>query len=347
MIQSTVRKFLMKGISLIPQAVFSRVVPRDSFVFEYHLVADEDLPHIQSLYSYKSRRAFIDDLDFLEKEFDLLGYEDFIDRTTGRQKKGRPAALITFDDGLSECYQVVRPLLLERGIRAIFFLATDFIDNRALFHRHAESLCIERLKEMAPNRQQEYYTQLNEQFESELSCFTEVQDFLRDIHRRDPARGLDTVGSMLGIDFDEFLADHNPYLSRDQIVKMAEEGFTIGAHSLDHEDLKELDAESIEQQITGSCETVAEITGQKPVPFAFPYGMTELNRELLAEIAKKHDSTVGVMFGTHGILLEPPYLNRINADSPDGALPGHSNIPQKVRRAYVRYPLSRLYRLLS
>jgi peptidoglycan/xylan/chitin deacetylase (PgdA/CDA1 family) len=347
MIQTTVRKLLLKWINLIPQTVLSRIVPRDSFVFEYHLVSDEDLPHIRSLYPYKSQRAFAEDLDYLEREFDLLGYEDFINRENGARAKGKPAALITFDDGLAECYHVVRPMLLERGIPAIFFVTTDFIDNRTLFHRHAESLCIERIKAMQPDYQQEYFTRLNGEFGSTLSSVAEIPAFLRGLHKRDPANGLDKVGSLLDIDFREFLTDRSPYLSRDQIVQMVEEGFTIGAHSLNHPNFKDMEAELLERQIAGSCETIAEITGRKPVPFAFPYAMTGLNRGLLADIARKHNSTVGVMFGTHGILLDPPYVNRINADSPGGAKADHSNIPLKIREAYARYPLSRLHRLLS
>ena len=58
----------------------------------------------------------------------------------GKKRVLRTPSLLTFDDGLSECYQVVAPILKEKGIPATFFLCSAFVDNHELAYRFQEEL---------------------------------------------------------------------------------------------------------------------------------------------------------------------------------------------------------------
>ncbi len=58
----------------------------------------------------------------------------------------------------------------------------------------------------------------------------------------------------------------------DEIRRLAELGHEIGAHSLTHPRLTELDANALRHEIDGSREAVIRMTGQAPHSFAYPYG---------------------------------------------------------------------------
>ncbi len=108
----------------------------------YHLVSDVAVPHVDQLYPIKSVDQFKKDIDFLWTHFNPISYcnlQEYIKRDTFPQK---PSFLLSFDDGLREFHDVVAPILLEKGVPAICFLNSGFIDNRDLMFRYKASLLV-------------------------------------------------------------------------------------------------------------------------------------------------------------------------------------------------------------
>src|SRR5262245_43774967 len=117
--------FARRALQKSPLWLLKRIVHRSRLAFCYHVVSDKPLPHIRHLYRTKSVAAFEQDLDYLERNFDLCTYEDWIAPSSTR--RGRTKALLTFDDGMAECFDTIRPILLRRGIPGVFFLVSEFI----------------------------------------------------------------------------------------------------------------------------------------------------------------------------------------------------------------------------
>ncbi len=343
MIVAAVRRAITRGLLTVPPSLWAKIIPRREFVFTYHLLSDTDLPHVKALYPCKKPWMFGDDLECLQQKFDLVSYEEFARRHARPTVNSRPLAMITFDDGMEQCFSVARPLLLQRQAPAVFFVVADFIDNRTLFYRHKISLCVVRLQRATPDEQKQWLAAI-----SALTCraFAEPDALVRYLlsQRKDTAM-LDELCSLLGIDAHAYLREAKPYLSAEQIKLMAQEGLTIGAHSLSHPDFRRLDAQAIEREIAESCARVCEVTESSSAPFAFPHGIQGLDRQILRGIASRNPK-IGLMFGTQGLLLEAPFVHRISADSPQGASLKQSNLPKRLHEAYARYPTSLLSRLL-
>jgi hypothetical protein len=64
----------------------------------YHIVSDEDCPHIQNLYRFKSINEFIRDIDYLAARYLPIGADDLNDVLAGKYE-GKKIMLLTFDDG--------------------------------------------------------------------------------------------------------------------------------------------------------------------------------------------------------------------------------------------------------
>jgi peptidoglycan/xylan/chitin deacetylase (PgdA/CDA1 family) len=71
-------------------------------------------------------------LAFLHEHFDFIGMDDVLAAIGGAKLPPAPV-LITFDDGYRDNHDVVLPILRNHGARAVFFVATDYIERRKLF----------------------------------------------------------------------------------------------------------------------------------------------------------------------------------------------------------------------
>jgi peptidoglycan/xylan/chitin deacetylase (PgdA/CDA1 family) len=64
----------------------------------------------------------------------------------------------------------------------------------------------------------------------------------------------------------------NAILTADELPELVAAGWEIGAHTLTHADLSQLDYESCRREIEGSCRALKEITGVDVQTLAYPFG---------------------------------------------------------------------------
>src|SRR5262245_59129809 len=110
---------------LMPSAVLHRVMNIEVIVLMYLVVSDETLPHVAHLYPYKGSAEFAADMRYLKANHSILSFKEF-ESGTRRSRHWQPAVLLTFDDGFSECYEIIRPILLQMGIPCTFFVTSSF-----------------------------------------------------------------------------------------------------------------------------------------------------------------------------------------------------------------------------
>lgn len=84
-------------------------------------------PRIKGLHVDGFRRQ----LDHLAERFRLVGPDDVLAATAGEDLPD-DAALLTFDDGYAEHYDIVFPILHDRGLRGAFFAPVDPVRHHRL-----------------------------------------------------------------------------------------------------------------------------------------------------------------------------------------------------------------------
>lgn len=309
--------------------------------FFYHTVSDKPLAHIRNLFACKNVAQFEQDLILLEERFGLPTHQEI----SGRRSE-RWSAAISFDDGLRECFDLVRPLLLKHGVPCTFFVITDAIDNRLLMFRNKVSLFLDRWRSLTSADRAARREKLGQRFEAPNSSDGE---FLAWIDRL-PAHRVDDIDALcesLDIDCDRFLRDQRPYMTREQILQLHRDGFTIGAHTRTHPRLWELkDPSEVEREIIESCAAVRDLTGQAKVPFAFPFNGLWMDRDRIEAIRKK-TGFIDLFYDSNNLMKDRDFVvNRIWVDSPDGAASGRSNLPRMLRRAHALEPIRAMKRLM-
>gem|GEM_PF-3735921 len=120
---------------------------------------------------------------------------------------------------------------------------------------------------------------------------------------------------LLRIDTNEYLQKRGVFLSEKEIVHLHRDGFTIGAHSVSHMNLRNASLPVLKREILDSCRYIQELTGQTEVPFAFPFNSvpTQYVHEL-KKIRSEHPFVGYYFHGTNNILKSDHFVQRVGLD---------------------------------
>jgi peptidoglycan/xylan/chitin deacetylase (PgdA/CDA1 family) len=96
---------------------------------------------------------------------------------------------------------------------------------------------------------------------------------------------------------EDYLRNEKPYLTTDQIRMLSQQGFTIGAHSIDHPYFYKIPLVEQLRQTRESLNFVSSIVSQKLRLFAFPFTDFNVSKKFFEEIGPEVD----LCFGTAGM----------------------------------------------
>lgn len=174
------------------------------------------------------------------------------------------AAVITFDDGYRNNLTVAKPALVEAGLPATVFIAVDPVRRGYMWN----DLIIDAVRGAAADVDLE---------DLRLGVLRTGDDQWREIERligllkyRDYAERLDVAEEVYRRSAGT--APPRQMLTEDEVLRLAGDGITLGAHTVNHPILTRLDDRRAEQEITESRSWLGEITGAAPALFAYPNG---------------------------------------------------------------------------
>lgn len=266
----------------------------------YHIVSDNEVLHVKHLYEYKNIKQFTDDIDFLLKNYSPISLRDFLANLDNDLPLPKNAFLLTFDDGFREVHDVIAPILLEKGVPATFFINSAFVDNQELCYQHKASIltvCIE--KRVTGN----LINGLNRilDIESIKSTAEEIRYRMLSITYRD-RNLLDKIARLLDMDFSRYLKENRPYLTSHQIQKLLKDGFTIGAHSIDHPPYPLLHLSEQVRQTLESVRSIKSTFGLDYGVFAFPNTDQHVSKLFFSKI--NGAGIIDASFGNRGMMSE-------------------------------------------
>jgi peptidoglycan/xylan/chitin deacetylase (PgdA/CDA1 family) len=350
-----VKRAASKALQSMPLWFWERVVPKDVIGLGYHIVSDEDLPH-QVYYSYKNARQFENDVVYAKRR--AVDYDEVARHRLRSQPLPRSRLLFTFDDGFAECFHVIRPILRKHSVPGVFFVTTSFLDDRRRLFETSASLCLREVARMEPERAARLVAELSLDRPRQAARLTSNRTLaLRRLQtvrlpplanpaqlelalwllgfEEDGADEIERACALFGVDPAAYARTRPMFMSSAQVRQLAAEGFTIGSHGLTHLPMQRAGRERMEQEIVASCSLVRDLSGQKRVPYAFPYGGSEIKRSVIAEILRRHDF-VDLFFDTAALRCDEPFIvNRVWADPPPAQGEAGSNLSFLLRSEWA------------
>lgn len=289
-------RLALRLLSAVPLLLWEACSETALILPYYHIVTDENVPHVKHLYGFRNTRQFGEDLDFFLGRYTPVGLSDIIAHLNGERNLARNSFHLTFDDGFREMYEVVAPILKDKGVPATFFLATAFIDNRSMAHHNQASVLVEHL---AQDPDRTILGKVENLLDQNSIPGSNLFSRLTAIRYRDKAL-VGEAAAICGCDLSGYMSSASPYLTSEQIRSLLKQGFTIGAHSVDHPLYSEL---PLADQISQTVESLHFLREHFPInhrAFAFPHGDRGVAPEFFETLRTSHH--LDVSFGTDGLV---------------------------------------------
>lgn len=265
------------GLVMIYQKIFKK---KSVTILAYHKVNDS----VDYLPNTVSVNNFIKQLELLKKNFKIISVDEAVDVLVNN-KINENYLVLTFDDGYKDNYCNVYKILDKHNVKGTVFLTANPVINRENIFN--EPIC--------------YIINKTSKKNVDLSSFGIGNHSLSTSEEKSKA-GYDIVRKMIPFDnkLREEIVDHlsavldvkvpvslvsDTMLNKDEIHEMASNGFTFGAHTLSHPDLKELDNAMAWEEIHTSRTNLTSYLGIPIDYIAYPFGSYNENTVKLVEKA--------------------------------------------------------------
>jgi peptidoglycan/xylan/chitin deacetylase (PgdA/CDA1 family) len=285
-----------KIASVVPVAAWHALAGRPVLLPYYHMVSDELVPHLRHLYPYKNVAQFKADLDFFLGHCQPVSLEDLLACLYRGRSLPKRSFLFSFDDGFREMAEIVAPILNAKGVPAVFFVNSAFVDNRELCFHHKISLLLGWLLSNPDETRLKKFSDVMAEPDASVAGLAAR---LRNTSYAE-RRTLDHLAAACDLNFEQFLAQQRPYLSSQQIRGLLRDGFSIGAHSVDHPFYGALTLDEQLRQTRDSMRFLHEQFRVRQKAFAFPHSDAGVSRAFFEQISR--ECLVDISFGTAGLL---------------------------------------------
>jgi peptidoglycan/xylan/chitin deacetylase (PgdA/CDA1 family) len=296
---------------VLSPTVSLRLMPDSLICPVYHTTWQQPPVWWNQRYRARNLTELQADLEYLLRLAPPVSLQDLLEWRQGRRERPR-GWFLSFDDGYRQMAQEIAPLLVRMGVPATFFVCSSLVDNRTIFFEDLAGLIAERLQAAS----------LVPAATCEQICAAANTTVVAVLQARVPDFGLlNRMAELLELDVSNWLRGTQPYLTGCDIQRLLADGFSIGAHSVDHSLFCGI---SPQEAIRQTVESVDQLVSQFDLPyrvFAFPYGEFQLSRDLLRTLQSA--ANVQMMFGTRGVIydeLEPWLVQRMLAEEPAGDL---------------------------
>jgi peptidoglycan/xylan/chitin deacetylase (PgdA/CDA1 family) len=216
-------------------------------------------------------------LEFLQRHFHPIPLAAFISHLESKQPFPKRACLITFDDGWVDNHDYALPLLHERSIPAVVFVATGYVDSDQTFWQEQLGHLLYQVARHRIDKSilQKYGIDLG-RAENEKRIRREIAAVV-DRYRGEP---YDTIAALtselsealIGAGHADALTPVDRFMTWAQLTELAASGIAVASHTSSHRYLTRLDQPVIHSELTDSRAELKTQLGLDTMAVAYPGG---------------------------------------------------------------------------
>jgi peptidoglycan/xylan/chitin deacetylase (PgdA/CDA1 family) len=224
-------------------------------------------------------------LALLASRFRFVGLDDVLAFTRGRPLPPNPV-LITFDDGYRDTYSHALPILKRHRARAVFFIATWYLERRRMFWWDRIATMLARSQH--DHVELSYPRRMSLQLRGDRSSAARLLlDLVKTWHDLDVDRFLDGLAERCGSgwsDDEERQTADRLLLSWDEVRALSDAGMDVASHTRTHRVLQTLPDRSLREELRGSRLDLEAQLDRPVESIAYPVGYAVTDRRVRAAI---------------------------------------------------------------
>ncbi|MCP9485391.1 MAG: polysaccharide deacetylase family protein [Gaiellaceae bacterium MAG52_C11] len=276
---------------------------------------------------------FAAQLDELGRSFEFVSRDQLLAAVGGGAPLPDLACLITLDDGLREQVEIALPLLLRRGVPALFFVSGAPVEERRVLYVHKVHSLREHLDDETLLESLEAEFEPGQAGLESVSATAAAAAYRYDTPQVAALKYL--LNTVLGprrpepVDrvFAQFFVEEtiaeSLYASAEQVRELEALG-ALGAHGYSHRPLAVLGAREARADLERGAEVLERIVGHRPRTLSYPYGTPAAVDPAIAGEAAAAGFAVGMTLerAFNRTFDDPLLLARLDAnDAPGGRAP--------------------------
>jgi peptidoglycan/xylan/chitin deacetylase (PgdA/CDA1 family) len=322
------RVFGRVGLLELLERVVSATRP-GLIVLTYHRIAEPGANLFYDPVISATPESFRAQIDWLKGQVRVLSLPEFMALLESGSPWREPVALVTFDDGYRDNFEVAVPILREQNVPATFFLPTAFLESPRLpwwdrvayviKQTHQRRLDLKR----SPNQSQPSLSIDLEAMPRSTAILAIIRAFLDNTIADEPWF-LDQLSARAEVPIDGESLARALFTNWDQMRQVVDfdSTLTIGSHGHSHQKLAGLDEASQRHELTESKRILESRLGREVAALAYPYGWsgayTPQTKALAAETGYRlaFASIEGV---NRSDTLDPYDIRRLGVGSGDSA----------------------------
>ena len=264
----------------------------------YHYVRpnDHDQPNLHYLHVDDFQRQ----LDYFEAEFGVMSADEWsaaLENPASLPEK----IILTFDDGLRDHFDYVRPVLTERGHWGVFYVSSGPLFEGAFLNVHrthyllgrfAGSVVLKALESLLEDHHliTGFYDNLKREPYTHQSTEAHAKEVKKLINYAIKPDYKDELLSSLFVNLsvkeDDIVQRY--YMTANQVTALDAAGFSVGAHGKSHNLLTKFQCTELQGEVSGSIRAINKLLEHPSKTFCFPYGgQDSWNEKTLAHLCEE------------------------------------------------------------
>ncbi len=273
-------------------------------------------------------------IKYFKKNYNFINYFDLLESIYNNKKLPINPILLTFDDGFSDNYNYIFPILVKENIKACFFpvgssiiynkvldvhkihfILSMFSDYNKLIKKIYETICI-----YEKDYKYEQFLQLYDKLAIPNIFDNKNVIFIKRLLQHELS--YEIRNKVLKYLFNKYVNENEKnfskylYLNLNQIEEMIHKGMVFGHHGFEHLWLGEIDKKRQEKEIDNGFNFLTNVLKQKHLvdkwPISYPYG--SFNKHTI-QLCEKLNCKVGLT--TKFKISELQYENRFTLNRLD------------------------------
>lgn len=246
-------------------------------IVTYHGVFSDN-KYDSGLFTHIHIDLFREHVSFLKENYNIITVSDLTDAISNRKKLPPYSALITFDDGFENNYDLAFPILQELRLPASIFLTVDYIGTKNLLWFDELFLILRQAVKCNIDPRKISHSLSNTCYSLEMgTLYRIVSQQYKKMTNAERVRKISDLKKLVDICYDP-LHDQFKLLSWEQVREMKSSGLVeFGVHTATHRILSGLSDTEFEAEIIKPKKTLESKLSCEMTSFCYPNGTPDVD----------------------------------------------------------------------